>query len=115
MVPTGTGYFAKTVTGTGQTGTGYFVEITTGTGYLDHRYRLFRENGHRYRSAPVQVIWGSNLTLVLTLAERRSSCGALAVRAGAHHLFCVILVHKVDSEQTSVNLGQSGVHGYWLL
>ena len=47
MVPTGTGYFAKTVTGTGQTGTGYFVEITTGTGYLDHRYRLFRENRYR--------------------------------------------------------------------
>ena len=66
MVPTGTGYFAKTVTGTGQTGnvTAYFVEITTGTGYLDHRYRLFGENGHQYRSAPVQVIWGSNLTLM---------------------------------------------------
>ena len=64
-----TGYFAKTVTGTGQTGTGYFVEITTGTGYLDHRCRLFRENDHRYRSAPVQVIWGSNLTLLIMVSR----------------------------------------------
>ena len=32
-----------------------------------HRYRLLRENGHRYRSAPVPVIWRSNLTLVEVL------------------------------------------------